>query len=67
MAFKLVSQFNESKPFEWDMGMDYAAELLQAIHILVTTGIKRVDGNGFKAYWAGEVLRVDIPRAETIT
>ena len=36
-----------------------------AITTLVTTpGIKRVDGEDFKAYWAGTVLRVDIDYKE---
>jgi hypothetical protein len=35
-------------------------EIQQAVNVLETTTVKRMDGNGFKAYKVGEVIRVDI-------
>lgn len=51
----------------WEYGWELAKEILEAIQLLGTTNIKRIDGDSFKAYWAGEVLRVDIDRAEMIS
>jgi hypothetical protein len=54
------------KDIKWDFGWEYATEILQAIHLLATTNLQRVDGEHFKAYWAGETLRIDIPREATL-
>jgi hypothetical protein len=51
---------------KWDYEWEMAKDILEAIQICGTSNIKRVDGDGFKVYWAGNVLRVDIERAEMI-
>ena len=46
---------------EWDFGWESATELLKSIQLLGTQpGIKRLDGENFKVYWAGNILRIDI-------
>lgn len=55
---------------QWDFGWEFAAEILKAVQLLGTTdprSIKRLDGEAFKAYWAGTTLRIDIPQREFIT
>jgi hypothetical protein len=54
----------------WDMGTEMATELLETINLMAksakvggTKSMQRIDNQDFKVYWAGTVLRVDIPEA----
>lgn len=49
---------------DWDMGSDMAAQLLSDINLVSKRQAPfRVDAEDYKIYWAGTVLRVDIPKA----
>lgn len=64
---KLVGDIagSESERFDWDMGWQLAKELLEGINFISRdTNRKRFDGNGFKVYWAGNILRVDIDKEQ---
>ena len=54
----------------WDMGTEMATELLETINLMAksakpgsTKSMQRIDNQDFKVYWAGTVLRIDIPEA----
>jgi hypothetical protein len=56
-------------PQGWPWGIEFAQELLTAVHTLGigttdvgNTGPKKVEYDDLTAYWAGSVLRIDIPR-----
>lgn len=59
-------QVGDNARIEWDFGEQLAQDLLRAITILADKSIKRVDSDGFKAYWAGSVLRIDIEEGTVI-
>ena len=55
---------SESSEFQWDMGSEFACELLNDINLVSRREAPfRIDTRDYKIYWAGEVLRVDIPKA----
>lgn len=61
----VLEKIDPSREFSWDMGYDFGADLLEAINIVSRNkSVKRLDGTGFKVYWAGEILRVDIQKEE---
>lgn len=54
----------------WDMGTEMATELLETINLMAKSAkpgsiksMQRIDNQDFKVYWAGTVLRIDIPEA----
>lgn len=49
---------------DWPFGTEFAEELLKVITLLSHRTIKKVESVSFTAYWAGTVLRIDIPQAE---
>jgi hypothetical protein len=63
---KLVTSLGtESEQFEWDLGWELAMEILSGINLLSRNqNMKRLDGEGWKLYWAGDILRLDIERKE---
>ncbi len=54
----------------WNFGTALAESILSAIVTLtndpINKPIKRVDGEGWSAYWAGTVLRIDIKEGEFV-
>lgn len=57
---------------DWDYSDQLVQQMLRAInHLGESAGtlsaqrpIKRIDGQGFTAYWAGTILRIDIKESE---
>lgn len=53
---------------QWPFGTELAEELLTSISLLAKSragsrSMERIDNRDFKIYWAGSVLRIDIPEA----
>lgn len=60
-------------PSEWDWGTDLAEELLGSIALIgkragASTGsrLKKIESEDFTIYWAGTVLRIDIPEKSLV-
>lgn len=61
----IESEFlSEKVPFDWDMGTEFASQLLSDINMASKRKPPfRIDAVDYKIYWAGEILRIDIPKA----
>lgn len=49
--------------FVWDMGTQFASDLLNDINLVSKRQAPfRIDTRDYKIYWAGTILRIDIPK-----
>lgn len=52
----------------WDLGTELAEELLKSIALLAISrrgsgSMQKIESEDFKVYWAGTILRIDIPES----
>ena len=62
---KLTTEFGNEIKVNWDFGTDLMKELLDGIAYVASQKPPfKIETEGYKIYWAGTVLRIDIADKE---